>query len=221
VRRHYRDAMLELAAMPQVSQVAVQTNLAGPLAWLDDAPRERISLWCTYHPSQTPLARFVERVQRLARMGIRHSVGMVAMHEHRDAISALKAALPHTPFWLNAYDRRGPGYYTADDLRRLEALDPWFGHEHAPTPSRGKPCRAGAEVISVDGDGEVKRCHFIPRRLGNLYTDALDGMLEERPCSRIKCECFIGYAHRRDLDIHDAFGDGVLARIRPVGSGAA
>jgi MoaA/NifB/PqqE/SkfB family radical SAM enzyme len=214
VRRHYRDAMLALARLPQVSQVALQTNLAGPLSWLADAPPARLSLCCSYHPTQTTLARFVERVQRLRALGVRHSVGVVARHEHHDAIRALKQALPAgTALWLNAYDRRGPGYYEPEELAWLEALDPWFAHSHTPPPSRGAACRAGAEALSVDGAGDVRRCHFIPTRLGNLYTDALETMLREQPCSRLRCECFIGYAQRRDLGVHDAFGDGLLARI--------
>lgn len=214
VRRHYREAMLSLAEMPQVSQVSLQTNLSGPLAWLEQAPAGKISLWCTYHPGQTTLARFIQRCERLQHGGVRFSVGVVAMREHFDAIQALRSALPaNCPVWLNAYDRRGPGYYQPADLAWLEKLDPWFHHNHAPGGSRGKPCRAGEEVVSVDGEGEVHRCHFVPKRLGNLYTDPLHGMLQERPCSRIKCECFIGYAHRKDLPLYEAFGDGVLARI--------
>jgi MoaA/NifB/PqqE/SkfB family radical SAM enzyme len=214
VRRHYREAMLALAALPQVSQVALQTNLSGPLAWLADAPQGKLSLWCTYHPEQTSLARFVERTRRLDAMGVRHSVGVVARREHYDAIRALRAALPEGgTLWLNAYDRRQPGYYTADELVWLEGLDPWFRFQHAPGPSRGAACRAGSEVLSVDGQGDLRRCHFIPQRLGNLYADPLDGLLQERPCSRLRCECFIGYAHRRDLPLHEQFGDGLLARI--------
>lgn len=214
IRRHYREAMGRLAAMPHVVQVAAQTNLSGPLAWLEDVPRDRLSLWCTWHPEEVPLQRFLDRSTRLAALGVRHSVGVVARREHYDAIRKLKAVLPDgVPLWLNAYDRRGPGYYTEQDLAWLDGMDPWFHHEHRPGASRGKACRAGEEVVSVDGDGEVRRCHFVPQRLGNLYTDPLEAMLAPRPCSRFKCDCFIGYAHRRDLPIAEAFGDGVLARI--------
>ena len=214
VRRHYREAMLALAALPQVSQVALQTNLSGPLAWAADAPAGKLSLWCTYHPGQTTLERFVERTRRLDAMGVRHSVGVVARREHYDAIRALRAALPPgRTVWLNAYDRRGPGYYSGEELAWLEAIDPWFPLQHAPPPSRGAACRAGSEVLSVDGDGELRRCHFIPQRIGNLYADKLDSVLQERRCSRLRCECFIGYAHRRDLPLYERFGDGLLARI--------
>jgi MoaA/NifB/PqqE/SkfB family radical SAM enzyme len=214
VRRHYRAAISALSHMAHVSQVAVQTNLSAPLAWLQDAQRDKIGLWCTYHPDQTTLARFLERCQRLERLGVKFSVGVVAMHEHFDAIRALRAALPSQCYiWLNAYDRRGPGYYSEDDLRWLDALDPWFVYSRKPVPSRGKACRAGSHVVSVDGEGEVQRCHFLPERLGNLYQDSLESMLQERACPRFKCDCYIGYAHRKDLPFNADFGDSVLARI--------
>jgi MoaA/NifB/PqqE/SkfB family radical SAM enzyme len=214
VRRHYREAILGLAQMPHVHQVAVQTNLAAPLEWLARAPAGKIALWCTYHPGQTTLERFVERCTRLDAMRVPHSVGVVALQEHRADIDALRAALPpSTHLWLNAYDRRGPGYYGPEELRRFEQLDPWFRHGIEGTASRGRPCRTGEDVFSVDGDGEVRRCHFVPARLGNLYVDPIAAMSAVRPCPRMKCDCFIGYAHRKDLPLAAAFGDGLLARI--------
>ena len=221
VRRHYRTAMQALARLPHVRQVALQTNLSGPLNWLDGmAGLEKIGLWCTYHPDQTTLARFLERCTRLDAMGVRYSVGVVAMNEHRDAIRALRAALPaHVYLWLNAYDRRGPGYYGEQDLARLDAIDPWFAQNRRPSPSRGKPCLAGEASLSVDGDGELARCHFVPQRLGNLYEDDLADMLQERACPRFKCDCYIGYAQRKDLPFQAVFGEGVLARISPPNAG--
>lgn len=218
VRRHYRSAMQALAALPHVRQVALQTNLAGPLNWLDGMDgREKIGLWCTYHPGQTTIARFVERCARLDAMGVRYSVGVVALHAHYDAIQALRAALPeHIYLWLNAYDRRGPGYYSAEDLAWLDAIDPWFAQSRRPVPSRGKGCFAGETSLSVDGDGELARCHFLPERLGNLYEDDLADMLRERSCPRFKCDCYIGYAQRKDLPFQAVFGNGVLARIVTV-----
>ena len=181
------------------------------MAW---SGREKIGLWCTYHPGQITLARFLERCARLDAMGVRYSVGVVALHAHYDAIRALRAALPpHVYLWLNAYDRRGPGYYAAQDLAWLDAIDPWFAQNRRPVPSRGKGCFAGETSLSVDGDGELARCHFLPERLGNLYEDDLADMLQERSCPRFKCDCYIGYAQRKDLPFQQLFGDGVLARL--------
>nr|WP_263635153.1 STM4011 family radical SAM protein [Janthinobacterium lividum] len=215
VRRHYRAAMQTLAALPHVRQVALQTNLSGPLNWLQAMDGlEKIGLWCTYHPDQTTLIRFLERCARLDTMGVRYSVGAVAMNEHLEAIRALRAALPaHVYLWLNAYDRRGPGYYSGEDLTWFDTIDPWFAQNRRPSSSRGKPCLAGEASLSVDGDGELARCHFVPERLGNLYEDDLTDMLQERSCPRFKCDCYIGYAQRKDLPFQTVFGEGVLARI--------
>lgn len=217
VRRHYRAAMQTLAALPHVRQVALQTNLSGPLGWLENMDGlNKIGLWCTYHPDQTTLARFLARCARLDAMGVRYSVGVVAMNEHLDAIRALRAALPeHVYLWLNAYDRRGPGYYSEQDLAWFDTVDPWFAQNRRPSPSRNKPCLAGEASLSVDGDGELARCHFVPERLGNLYVDTLADMLQERSCPRFKCDCYIGYAQRKDLPFQAVFGEGVLARIAP------
>jgi MoaA/NifB/PqqE/SkfB family radical SAM enzyme len=219
VRRHYRSAMQTLASLPYVRQVALQTNLSGPLDWLENMNGlEKVGLWCTYHPDQTTLSRFLARCARLDAMGVRYSVGVVAMTEHLDAIRALRAALPaHVYLWLNAYDRRGPGYYSEQDLAELDAVDPWFAQNRRPSPSRGKPCLAGEASLSVDGDGELARCHFVSERLGNLYVDALEDMLQERSCPRFKCDCYIGYAQRKDLPFQAVFGEGVLARITEAG----
>lgn len=214
VRRHYRAAMLQLAQMPHVRVVALQTNISGPLDWLAQAPVGKIQLWCTYHPSQVQLPRFLERCAQLTDLHVPYSVGVVAMHAHYPAIAALRQALPAgVPVWLNAYDHAGPSYYQAQDLAWLDQLDPWFANERKPSASRGKPCHAGENVFSIEGDGTIQRCHFIPTRLGNLYEDDLNALRRERNCSRIRCECFIGYAHRKDLPYSQQFGDGVLARI--------
>lgn len=214
VRRHYRDAVTALSRMGHVRRVAMQTNLSGPLSWLAQADSAKVGLWCTYHPGQTTLARFMERCARLDQLGVGFSVGVVALREHFDDIRALRAALPARHYlWLNAFDRRGPGYYSAADLAWLDQLDPWFVHSRKPAPSRGKPCRAGSETLSVDGDGELQRCHFLPERLGNLYQDDLAALLAPAPCTRFKCDCYIGYAHRNDLPFQADFGPGLLARI--------
>lgn len=220
VRKHYRQAMLDLLQMPHVQQVALQTNLSGPLSWLsklDGALRAKLAVWATWHPDQIAMSRFLQRCAFLHSLAVPYSVGMVAMREHFAAVSAMRTALPTAAYlWLNAYDRRGPGYYSAADLAWLEGIDPWFHYNHKPGMARGKPCRAGESVLAVDGDGSVRRCHFLPQVLGNLYTTPLAQMLMPRPCSRFKCDCYLGYVHRYDLPFYQDFGHGVLARIAPV-----
>ncbi len=214
VRRHYREAMTRLSHLPHVRRVVAQTNLCIGLDWLDHVDRDRLALWCTYHPGQVRREAFVARCLRLRERGVRFSVGMVALHEHADEIARLREALPADVFlWLNAYDERGPGYYDAADTARHLAIDPWFGYNLEPPPSLGAACRAGEDVVSVDGDGEVRRCHFVATPLGNLYDGSFLGRLGARPCPRAACDCFIGYVHRKDLPFGEAFAGGQLERV--------
>lgn len=220
VRQHYRDAMTVLSHLPQVRRVAIQTNLCIGLRWLDAVNPQRFALWCTWHPTQVSLQRFVARSLALQQRGIRHSVGMVAMPGTLDDIERLRAALPpEVPMWLNAYDGRGPHDYSAADIARLQRIDPHFAWNLDPPPSLGAPCATGTRVFSVNGDGQVQRCHFVAEALGNLYDGSFSAYRADKPCPNAACECFIGYVHRTDLPLHQAYADGHLERI-PLQSAA-
>lgn len=214
VRRHYRDAIARLSHLPHLRRVAIQTNLCVGMGWLDEVDRDKLALWCTYHPSQVSRAAFVARCRELERRGVRHSVGMVAMQEHLQEIDALRAELPATtPLWINAYDERPADYYDAAQVQRLQAIDPHFRYNLEPEPSLGAPCLTGENVISVDGDGNVRRCHFVAAPLGNLYDGSFAAQLRTRACPNARCDCYIGYAHRSDLPFQRDYADGVLERI--------
>ena len=214
VRRHYREAMIALSHLPQMRRVAIQTNLCIGTRWLDRIDTRSFALWCTYHPSQVSLSTFVGRCLDLRRRGIRFSVGMVALRELFDEIEVMRAALPaDVPMWLNAYDQRTPDYYKAADVARLTAIDPHFGYSLAPAPSMGAACATGESVLSVDGDGNVRRCHFVAEALGNLYDGSFAARLGPRPCPNRACDCFIGYVHRKDLPFARDYAGGQLERV--------
>ncbi|MCC8537715.1 STM4011 family radical SAM protein [Xanthomonas axonopodis pv. poinsettiicola] len=217
VRRHYREAMVQLSQLPQLRRVAIQTNLCVGLRWLERANLDRLALWCTYHPSQVTRAAFLQRCQALRQRGVRHSVGMVASHAHLDEIDALRAALPDTtPMWLNAFDPRPADYYTPEQVQRLSRIDPHFGYNLNPPPSFGAPCLTGESVVSVDGDGNVRRCHFVATPLGNLYDGSFAAQLRARSCPNARCDCYIGYAHRPDLPFQADYAGGVLERVPAI-----
>jgi len=68
----------------------------------------------------------------------------------------------------------------------------------------------------VDGDGVVRRCHFIKQPIGNIYDPDFAQCLQERPCTNDTCGCHIGYVHLDRLELGKTFGDGILERI-PLG----
>jgi hypothetical protein len=213
IRRRYQHALARLSHLPQVRRVAIQTNLSCRLDWLGACDLARLALWATYHPTQTSRARFLTQCAELDRQGVRYSVGVVGVAEQAAEIAALRQALPpHVYLWINAY-KPGPDYYSAEEVQRLTAIDPLFPVNNRQHPSRGRPCHAGHTVISVDGDGTIRRCHFIRTPLGNIYAPGWEAALQPRPCSRAHCGCHIGYVHMPDLDLYATFAGGVLERI--------
>ncbi len=211
--RSYQEAMVRLSHLPNVRRVAIQTNLSGPLDWLESCQREHVGLWATYHPTQTSRPRFLAQCQKLDRLGIRHSVGVVGFKEQFPEVLALRRELnPETYLWINA-TKHAPDYYSAQDLERFSAVDPLFTLNAVRHESQGKACRAGASAFSVDGDGAMRRCHFIKPLIGNIYEAGFESALRERPCTNETCGCHIGYVHLDVLNLYAVFGEGVMERI--------
>jgi hypothetical protein len=200
VRKHYREALLRLSHADAVTRVGIQTNLSLSPHWLHEARVSRVKLWCTYHPDQVRLSLFLRRVQVLLDLDVQFSVGMVAQLEQLDAIRAMRAALPASVYlWLNAWDGRPADYYSATDVAHLSDIDPHFPFNLAPSKSLGAHCRAGHTALSVNGEGQVRPCHFLSTDLGNLYDGSFLAQLRAQPCSNSRCDCYIGYALREDL----------------------
>jgi len=207
VRKHYREAFVRLSHLEHVLELGIQTNLSRAPSWLATARSANINLWCTYHPSQTTRARFLRRIEQLLRMGIGFSVGMVALREDFTEIQGMRRILDDLAptaenpiyLWLNAYDGRSADYYCPQDIAMLVSIDPHFAFNVQPFSSLGADCRAGHSAISVNAQGEVRPCHFVQRSLGNLYDGSFEHSLSRHACPKRQCECYIGYALRRDL----------------------
>ncbi|GAA1398239.1 STM4011 family radical SAM protein [Catellatospora coxensis] len=213
-RSWYRDALVRLSHLPHVERVAIQTNLAGRLGWVAEADPARLALWATYHPGQVRRERFLAACATLRGHGIRHSVGMVGLPEHHAEAVAMRAELPEATYlWVNAADGHS---YDADAEAAWTAIDPLFGYSVRPHASAGHECGAGETSLSVLGDGTVRRCHFLPEPLGNLYDGSYRAALRPRACGKATCDCHIGYVHLKRLGLHRVFAGGVPERI-PAG----
>ncbi|MET9349023.1 STM4011 family radical SAM protein [Streptomyces termitum] len=218
VRSWYRRAMVELSRLPQVERVAIQTNLSCRTGWMEEADLDSLALWCTYHPGQTPYERFLGKARELVARGVRFSVGIVGLPEHREHALRLRDALPdHVYLWVNAAEGH---VYTDAEAAAWTAVDPLFPYSRRPHRSAGLPCRTGESVVSVDGEGTVRRCHFVRAELGNLYDGSYRAALRPRPCPLAVCDCHIGYVHLESLPLYDVFAGGVLERIPAGGPGA-
>lgn len=211
--RAYRRALVDLSRMPHVQRVAMQTNLSAPLGDLASGDPEALALWATFHPSQTPLPRFLSQCRTLDALGLRYSVGVVGLREHLSAVEDLRRALPPRVYvWVNAY-KRVADYYSLEDLALLRAVDPYLGWNLRRHPSLGRPCAGGEKTLAVDGRGDLRRCHFLPEVLGNLYDADWASCLQPRACPAATCGCHIGYVHLRPLGLERLYGEGLLERL--------
>jgi sulfatase maturation enzyme AslB (radical SAM superfamily) len=217
-RPWYHEAFSNLSHCGHVAKVAVQTNLSFPLDWLSKCDVRRLGFWCTFHPSQTDRNIFLQQCEKLHERGVSFSVGMVGLKEDIDEARSLRAELPSDVYmWINAY-KDEPDYYEESDTKAFASIDPHFHHNLVNYPSLGKSCDAGSRVISVDGNGNVSRCHFVKEKLGNLYETEIGEMLFPRRCTKQTCECHIGYVHMPELQLHSIYGEGILERVPSASS---
>jgi hypothetical protein len=219
-QHRYQDAFVRLSKLKHVSKVAIQTNLSARLDFLEACEPSKVGIWATYHPEWTTEARFLAQCERLVARGISFSVGLVGFPRFRPALDSLRAKLPpHVYLWVNAVKSSDAGA-TRDDLAHFAAVDPLFPINQLRHESLGRACAGGHTVISVDGDGVARTCHFIRKPIGNLYDANFDDALRPRPCSAQTCGCHIGSVHLAPLGLSPVFGDGVLER-NPLGPEAA
>ncbi|MEM7182686.1 MAG: STM4011 family radical SAM protein [Spirochaetota bacterium] len=213
VHKYYQKAMTELSHLSNVYKVAIQTNLSCSTKWMEMVNRESFALWTTFHPTQISLERFSKKCKELDHMGVRYSVGFVALKEELGILEELRTKIsPSVYVWANAF-KRIKNYYSPQDIQRIEKVDPLFSYNTVYHTSSGKPCQAGYSSFSVDGDGNMRRCHFIPESIGNIYSNDLTQALQPRLCSNASCGCHIGYVHLEKLNLYRIYGDGILERI--------
>lgn len=215
-RSWYREAMVQLSHTEHVSSVAVQTNAAVRMDWTRAADLSRLALWTTYHPDQVAHEAFLARARDLHQRGVRFSVGVVGLPRHLAAAQAMRAALPPEVYlWVNAAEGH---LYTDAEAATWSVLDPLFEVSRHPHPSAGRPCSAGLDAVTVDGDGTVRRCHFLPGEpaLGSLHDGSYRAHLVARTCPAAVCECHIGYLHLDHLGLREVFAGGWAERI-PAG----
>jgi len=213
-RSWYRETIVRLSHLPHVSRVAIQTNLAARVDWLASASASTAALWATYHPGQVTQERFLSRCRRLDELGVRYSVGVVGLPEHHEAAVALRSLLPPSVYlWVNAAEGH---VYSSSEEQLWTSIDPRFGDSVRPHLSLGRPCHAGEDAISVRGDGTVRRCHFVPAPIGNLYDGTWRAGLRPRNCPNTLCDCHIGYVHLKPLGLRDVYAGGLLERIPVV-----
>jgi hypothetical protein len=138
---------------------------------------------------------------------------VVGTREALEFLEPLRAGLGDDVYlWVNAF-KREPDYYTDEQISLLTEIDPLFPLNNQRHPSLGRACRTGHTVFTVDGEGGIRRCHFVKEVIGNIYSTGFEACLRPRACPAATCGCHIGYVHLEDLGLDAVFGDGLLERI--------
>jgi MoaA/NifB/PqqE/SkfB family radical SAM enzyme len=213
IRKYYQEAIIRLSRMPNVHKVSIQTNISCPLDWLEKCDKDKVALWTTFHPTQTTMNQFLKKCQQLDALKVKYSVGVVGFKEALTDIEDMRKKLPkETYLWINAL-KKDANYYTTDDIYRMTATDPHVAYNLTNHQSKGLACRAGHTTFSVNGVGDITRCHFIKDVIGNIYAPDFDQQLYPRLCTNDTCGCHIGYVHLEKLKLETVFSDGLLERI--------
>lgn len=218
VRAWYRDALTRLTHVEHIEIVAAQTNLSCSLDWLDECRPDKLALWATFHPTEVERSRFVRKVLQVRERGVRLSVGMVGTPESFAEIAALRGDLPPDIYlWVNAQQPRSRPY-SLDEIELLTSIDPHFRLTSRPQQTLGRPCHTGESSFTVDGDGHIRRCHFVDEIIGNIHDPNWCSALAPRVCPNRSCHCFLGLSQFEPLQLGRVFGHNLLARI-PISLG--
>jgi MoaA/NifB/PqqE/SkfB family radical SAM enzyme len=213
IHRYYQSAIARLSQLSQVTKVAIQTNLACTLDWVKNCDLDTLALWTTFHPTEVSIESFLQQCQSLDRSQVKYSVGIVGLKEHQNYAKLLRQELNTDVYlWVNAYKRQ-PDYYNPADIDLFTQIDPLFPINNRVYDTFGKPCRTGDKVITVDGEGTMRRCHFIPDSIGNIYDLNIEKSLFSRNCQNRVCRCHIGYIHLEELNLDKVYNNGILERI--------
>ncbi len=213
IRKYYQKAIIELSRMPNVHKVSIQTNLSCALNWLESCDKTKVALWTTFHPTQTTMNQFLNKCQELDKMQVKYSVGVVGFKEALPDIEDMRKKLsPETYLWINALKKQAD-YYTSVEINQMKIIDKYIDFNLINHKSKGQFCRAGNTTFSVNGAGDITRCHFIKDIIGNIYDSDFEKKLFSRLCTNDTCGCHIGYVHLERLEMEKFFGERILERI--------
>ncbi|MCP4161397.1 MAG: radical SAM protein [Deltaproteobacteria bacterium] len=210
---YYKEAITKLSWKKNIGKVVIQTNLSCDTDWIESCNVNKTAFWLTYHPEEVKADDFAEKCLKLNKTGVQYSVGVVGTKEYFDSIRKMRNLLPdETYLWINAF-KRSDDYYTGEEIEELVSIDPLFRDNLEYYDSLGQSCKTGYDVFAVEGNGDIKRCHFSEEVLGNISSHTLDQVSKKRPCSTPTCHCHIGYVYLEHLKLDKIYGSKILERI--------
>ncbi len=191
-RTWYREKFIDLSHKNNITKVAIQTNLSCNTDWIKKCNTQSSGFWLTFHPEQISAENFLKKCMVIYDLGISFSVGVVGVKENFSAISEMKNLLPEDVYlWINGF-KRTPDYYNKKEINFLKKTDPLFLLNMHYYKSYGKKCYTGENVFSIEGDGNIKRCHFTDE----LYTFFSYASITTVPLNTFttKFEIYLGFS---------------------------
>lgn len=215
IHSHYVQAVMQLSKIDFLETICLQTNLSFDIdnfanKMIDqNGNLNKLSFWCTFHPSQTTASEFLIQCKKLLFYGISFSVGTVGDFKQIGEIRKLRKGLPITIYmWVNAL-KGFSKKYSKSQVAELKKIDPFFELEINNLDCDTTKCDAGRKSIFVNYKGDIKYCNLCKNTYGNLYTEKFHYM--EAIAS--KCDCYLSYSRRTDLKELAFFGQNKAPRI--------
>ena len=191
---YYHASIAQLCAFDHICTVGCQTNLSFDIEKFTKQIQEninKISLWCTFHPTQTNADAFLAQCALLEKWGINYCVGAVAHSPDIAQIQGLRARLSPTKYmWLNAQPKQK---YTPTQREAFLAIDPLFTLELHHPEADITQCIGGRESIFAIENGDFFACNISKVKLGNLYRHPV---AVQPTCRAKRCDCYLAYANR-------------------------
>lgn len=215
IHSYYFEQMERLGRQDNIRFLACQTNLSFDIETLlnYDINLSKLKLWCSFHPSQTSVERFISQCDKLWNYGIVFSVGAVGDPELLPVLRELRERLDARIYlWINDMDGKKRAY-TKAEIAAFSRIDPLFHLELKKLPADLGNCRSGKDSFFVNGKGDVYACNISKVLMGNIYEQELDGM-SGRGCRSQRCSCYLAYSNRLDLEqVRSMFGSDYSFRI--------
>ena len=214
VYEHYWEAIIRLSQLPSVRMVVIQTNLSVVPDWVQFGDSEKVSFWCSFHPTQTTVDGFLDRAAVLDSHSVAYCVGAVGHDEYYDTYQTLREKLSRDKYlWVNPLNDDIEAYCDAD-VEKWSKIDPLFPLVTRNRFTKGTACRCGKSVFTIGEKGEMRRCPFTKRVIGNLYETDVPSVSE--PCPNEQCNCFIGYIHWENESFRMKYGNNPIQRIASI-----
>lgn len=194
IHEYYWRALAELSKIEAEEYTGCQTNLSFSVENMlqvyeeHQGRKEKLRLWCTFHPSMTSVEAFVEQCHKLQLAGISFCVGMVGDPEEIPALLELRKRLPASIYlWINKMDgRRKP--YTTEEVEVFQSVDPYFFLQMQHRRADLQKCR---KSVFIEADDSRYFC--------NLHA-AAKGSTTMEGCGRAECNCYLAYSNRTDIE---------------------